>query len=212
MKDNINIYGWYFLIAAIIGDILVSWLFSLFYGDYSNLKMSISALGNPQSPVRLPFNIWMLVEGILFLLSLPAVYKYYHRVADGITNTMIACIAFFAIGACIFTCFFSVNESKDIVTIASKIHGVGSVLGFMLFLFVPLLVAILSFNNREIIIGYISILCFVAAIIFFILFIMADKESFSNTIIDNEGLWQRLNLICMYAPLVIVAVRRILEA
>ena len=124
---------------------------------------------------------------------------------------MIAFIAFFAIGACIFTCFFSVNESKDIVTIASKIHGVGSVLGFILFLFVPLLVAILSFNNRENIIGYVSILCFVVAIIFFILFIMADKERFSNTIVDNEGLWQRLNLIFMYAPLVIVAVGRILE-
>jgi len=212
MKDNINIYGWYFLIAAIIGDVLVSWLFSLFYEDYSNLKMSISALGNPQSPVRLPFNIWMFTEGILFLLALPALYKYYHPVAGRITNIMIAFIAFFAIGACIFTSFFSVNESKEIVTIASKIHGVGSVLGFILFLFVPLLVAILSFNNRENIIGYVSILCFVVAIIFFILFIMADKERFSNTIVDNEGLWQRLNLIFMYAPLVIVAVRRILEA
>jgi hypothetical protein len=40
---------------------------------------------------------------------------------------------------------------------------------------------------------------------------MADKERFSNSIIDNEGLWQRLNLIFMYAPLVIVAVGRILE-
>lgn len=85
-------------------------------------------------------------------------------------------------------------------------------MGFILFLFVPLLAAILSFINRENIIGYISILCFAAAIIFFILFIMADKDRFSNTIIDNEGLWQRLNLIFMYAPLVIVAVRRILEA
>ena len=212
MKGSIHIYGWYFLIAAVIGDVLVSWLFALFYGGYSNLKMSISALGNPQSPVRLPFNIWMFTEGILFLLALPAVYKYYHPVAGGITNTMIAFIAFFAIGACIFTCFFSVNESKDIVTTASKIHGVGSVLGFILFLFVPLLVAILSFKNRENMIGYVSILCFVAAIIFFVLFILADKERFSNTIIDNEGLWQRLNLIFMYAPLVIVAVRRILEA
>ena len=173
--------------------------------------MSISALGNPQSPVRLPFNIWMFTEGILFLLALPAVYKYYHPVAGGITNMLIAFIALFAIGACIFTCFFSVNESKDIVTTASKVHGVGSVLGFMLFLFVPLLVAILSFNNGENIIGYISILCFAVAIFFFILFIMADKERFSNSIIDNEGLWQRLNLLFMYFPLVIVALRRILE-
>ena len=54
-----------------------------------------------------------------------------------ITNTLLVFVVFFAIGACIFTCFFSVNESKEVVTLASKIHGAGSVVGFMLFLFVP---------------------------------------------------------------------------
>ena len=75
--------------------------------------MSISALGNPQSPVRIPFNVWMLIAGILFLAAIPAVYKLYHPVSGGLANTMIIFIAVFATGACIFTCFFSVNETKD---------------------------------------------------------------------------------------------------
>lgn len=44
----------------------------------------------------------------------------------------------FAVGACIFTCFFSVNETKDVVTTASKIHEAGSAIGFMLFFVLPL--------------------------------------------------------------------------
>ena len=121
---------------------------------------------------------------------------------------MIVFISMFAIGACIFTCFFSVNETKDVVTTASKIHGVGSVIGFMLFLFVPLLLAILSFKSKDVGVGVVSIICFIMALIFFVLFIMSDKPEFKNTIINNEGLWERLNLIFMYLLLLTVSVRQ----
>ncbi len=203
--------GWIALLAAMAGDIVVSWVLSLFYKEYSNIKMSISALGNPQSPVRTSFNIWMLLEGVLFLAALPALYEHYHSVSGGLTYTLVAFVAVFAIGACIFTCFFSVNETKDVVTTASKIHGAGSVIGFMLFLFVPLLIAILSFKNNESTIGIISIICFVAALVFFALFVMSDKEEFAGSAVASEGLWQRLNLICMYLPLFIIAVKGIMK-
>ncbi|MBR5421824.1 MAG: DUF998 domain-containing protein [Lachnospiraceae bacterium] len=174
------------------------------------MKMSISALGNPSSPVRIPFNIWMLVEGILFLLSLPAINKAFRTVSGGITNALLIFIIAFAIGACIFTCFFSVNESKDVVTIASKIHGAASVIGFMLFLFVPLLIGILYYKDQDRVMGTVSIISFAVSLLFFALFVMSDKPEFKNTIIDNEGLWQRLNLAFMYLPLAVTAVIRIL--
>ena len=201
--------GWYSLLAAMAGDLLVSWIISFFYNGYSSTKMSISALGNPQSPVRFAFNAWMFAEGVLFLISIPALYNFYHKVSGGITDTMLVFIAVFAIGACIFTSFFSVNESKEVVTLASKIHGAASVIGFMLFLFVPLLVALLSFKGGEKPLGIISVLCFVIAMIFFVLFVMSDKPEFSETVIANEGLWQRLNLLFMYLPLGIVAVKKL---
>ena len=204
-------FGWHALILAMAGDILVSLVLPCLYKEYSSVKMSISALGNPGSPVRIPFNIWMLMEGLMFLVTLPALYKRYYPVSAGLTYTMIAFTAIFAIGACIFTCFFSVNESKDIVTTASKIHGIGSVVGFILFLFVPLLIAILSFKSKEIGVGIVSIVCFAIAMVFFALFVMSDKPEFSNTIINNEGLWERLNLIFMYAPLLMVSVRQIIK-
>ena len=183
-------FGWYALLIAIIGDLLVSTILSLFYKEYSIATMSISALGNPKSPVRLPFNIWMFLEGVLFLLSLPVLYNRYHLTSGWITIVLIAFIAVFGVGSCIFTAFFSVNETKDIVTISSKIHGAGSALGFIVFLFVPLLLAMLSFIDGEIIIGVISIICFIISLVFFALFVMSDKKEFANTVISNEGLLQ----------------------
>jgi len=134
---------------------------------------------------------------------------WYAPVSKGLTITAIVFIAAFAVGACIFTCFFSVNESRDEVTTASKIHGAGSAVGFMLFLFVPLLTAILSFKSHDGLTCGISVACFVLSLLFFALFIMSDKEKFSKTVIANEGLWQRLNLLFMYLPLGIITVKNI---
>ena len=204
-----NKYGWFALLIAMCGDLLFSLILSFFYTGYSNLTMSISALGNPNSPVRIPFNIWMVIEGLLFLISLPAFYKTYHSVSAGLTITILIFIGAFAIGACIFTGFFSVNETKDIVTTASKIHGAGSTIGFMLFLFVPLLTGILSFKGQDNALGVICIISFILSLVFFTLFVMSDKPEFANTIIRYEGLWQRLNLLFMYIPLVTVSVKAI---
>lgn len=202
--------GWYALLIAIWGDILVPFILAPFYQGYSHMSMTISALGNPQSPVRGIFNLWMLLEGLLFLLALPAVYNYYNSVSKPLINTVIAFIAIFAVGACIFTCFFSVNETKEVVTTASKIHGIGSVIGFMLFLFVSLLLSILEFKRYDISNGVIAVVSFIIAFVFFVLFVMSDKPEFSNTIIAKEGLWQRLNILFMYIPLIVISVRNIL--
>lgn len=204
-------YGWFALLIAILGDILIPFILAPFYKGYSHMLMSISALGNPKSPVRGIFNFWMFMEGLLFLLSLPSIYNYFSSISKPLTNTVITFIAIFAVGACIFTCFFSVNETKEVVTTASKIHGIGSVIGFMLFLFVPLLLSILEFKCHEILCGVISVISFIFAMIFFVLFVMSDKSEFANTIIANEGLWQRLNILFMYIPLAVISVRNILE-
>ena len=209
--DRLNTCGWYFLIAAMAGDILVSLVLPLFYRGYSITRMSISALGNPASPVRMPFNIWMLTEGILFLLALPAIFNRFRPVSAGISIAMMVSVVLFAVGACIFTCFFSVNESKEVVTAASKIHGAGSVIGFMVFLFLPLLLAILSFKEHNTLMGSVSIASFVLAIVFFVLFVMADKPEFKGPFVDREGLWQRLNLVFMYLPLAVTSVIEIIR-
>ena len=146
---------------------------------------------------------------LLFLIAIPYFIKAYQPVARGLTITTVIFIACFAIGACIFTGFFSVNETKDVVTTASKIHGAGSTIGFMLFLFVPLLTGILCFKGQDKIVGLVCVICFIISLVFFVLFVMSDKPEFANTVISYEGLWQRLNLLFMYAPLAVIAVKKI---
>ncbi len=202
-------YGWYALLAAVVGEMIIPFILAPFYKGYQHTTMVISSLGNNNSPVRLPFNLWMLLAGVLFLLSIPSILDTYGEISKPLSIVTILFIAVFAIGACIFSCFFSVNETKDIVTTASKIHGVGSVIGFMLLLFVPLFLAILSFKSGDKISGGISVFSFVFAMLFFVLFIMSDKQEFQNTWIAKEGLWQRLNMLFMYLPLGYISIKNL---
>ncbi|WP_312353956.1 DUF998 domain-containing protein [Aminipila sp.] len=209
--DLIIKYGWHALLVVVVGEMLIPIILVPFYKGYSPTTMVISILGNPNSPVRLPFNLWMLLAGILFFAAIPGIYNAYYQVSKPLIMVSVVFIAIFAVGACIFTCFFSVNETKDVVTVASKIHGAGSAVGFLLFLFVPLLLAILSFKADDQVPGIISAISFVLALLFFVLFIMADKPQFQRTIVAKEGLWQRMNLLFMYLPLGCIAVRNILS-
>ena len=109
-------------------------------------------------------------------------------------------IATFALGAGILSGLFSVNESKEKVTFASKIHGAGSAMGFMTLMFFPLLQGISAFKSSDITQGVICIVAFVASVLFFGFFIMGDKEEFKDTIFVYEGIWERLSLFFMYVP------------
>ena len=66
----------------------------------------------------------------------------------------------------------------------------------------PLLNGIVSFKQKDIIEGIISISSFVLALIFFACFVMGDKEQFQNTILKYEGLWERFTLFCLYIPFI----------
>lgn len=202
-------YGWSALLIAVVGEMIVPLILAPFYKGYSYTTMAISTLGNGNSPVRLAFNLWMLLAGILLLLAIPAIHNSYVLISRPLTIISVAILSIFAIGACIFTCFFSVGETKEMVTTASKIHGAGSAIGFMSLLFMPLFLSILSFKVNDKLTGSLSAVSFVFALLFFVLFIMADKSQFQDTIVAKEGLWQRLNLLFMYLPLGYIAVTNI---
>ena len=47
------------LLFTIIGEFIVPWILGRFYSEYNGKIMVMSVLGNPQSPVRLVYNIWL---------------------------------------------------------------------------------------------------------------------------------------------------------
>lgn len=203
--QNSKILNW-LLIVSMIGDFAVPYLLAPFYKGYHRNLMVMSSLGNPSSPVRVFYNIRLVVLGASLIASVGVVVSKYWMTSKPLAVTVAILILTFAIGAGILSGIFSVNESKEIVTIASKIHGAGAALGFMALLFVPLFLSILSYKDNDKITGIIFAVSFVLALVFFTFFVMADKPQFHNTFIKNEGLWQRLSLLLMYFPLGYIAV------
>lgn len=120
-------------------------------------------------------------------------------------------VGIFAIGAGILSGIFSVNESKDVITTASKIHGAGAAVGFMLLLFFPLFSALLAFKMNDRRQGIVCIGAFVMALVTFVCFIMGDKEELKDTVFAYEGLWERLTLFFMYIPFLYKALQSYLQ-
>ena len=199
------------LLFTIIGEFFIPWVLEQFYAEYNGKIMVMSALGNPQSPVRLIYNLWLIWLGC-FLTFVAVVYFLSIRIRFPILAVFVLLsIGIFAIGAGFISGLFSVNESKNIVTVASKIHGISAAIGFMAFLFFPLLNGILEFKKNDFIFGVVCIIFFILALVFFICFIMGDKEQFQNTMLRYEGLWERLTLFCMYTPFVYRIVHNLLS-
>lgn len=91
---------------------------------------------------------------------------------------MLLSIGFFAVGAGLISGFFSVNESKYIVTTASKIHGIGAAIGFMALLLFPLLNGIVSYKQNGTFEAIISISSFVLSLIFLPVLLWEIRSNF----------------------------------
>lgn len=200
-----ELWFWYLIIFITVGDLVIPHLLAPFYEGYSHKNMVMSSLGNPQSPVRIYYNIWLFISGLL--LSLFSVFFYIKYNSFSVTLLLLV----FSFGAMILSSLFSVNETKEIVTLSSNIHGYGSAFGFIALLFLPLVLAISSQKYNVKYLFIVAVICFILALIFFILFIMSDKDNFNDTVINFEGIWQRLTLLFMYMPLIYIAIFNLRE-
>lgn len=203
--------SWSLLIIAIVGDFIVAYLLALFYPKYSHMKQVMSVLGNPESSVALFYNIWLVVLGILLIIS---AFNFYH-VFSPVSKSwaLIGCVLLmvFAIGAGVLSGIFSVNENKEEESMAAKIHGIGAGLGFIALAFIPLIVSLLLFKSDDYKTAALSLFFFLLSLVFFVFFVISEKEVYKDSILGLSGLWQRLFLASMYMPLLLIALKLILE-
>ena len=197
------------LLITILGEFILPWILKHFYKGYNSKTMVMSVLGSPESPVRWIYNAWLVWLGAFLLFTSALVFKNNITISSVLAVLAFISISTFAVGAGILSGLFSVNESKEKVTISSKIHGVGSAIGFMTLLFFPLLQCILAFKSNDMIQGTVCTIAFVLATLFFVFFIMGDKENFKDTVFSYEGLWERLSLFFMYVPFLYIAIHNL---
>lgn len=187
-------------IITLFTDNLLPLVLAYFYPKYSHKEMALSVLGSRQSPVKWIYNVWCILSGIVFCI---APYTLYQENSAGLTIAIWILLMIYGIGCEIISGFCPLNENRNDEDTITKIHGVASAIGFMTLLVVPLLLAILQFQISAVPVGLLSLVCFIAAFLFFCFFIMGEKEKFAKTVLRYGGLWQRLVLVFCYVPLAI---------
>lgn len=197
------------LLFTVCGEFFLPAVLARFYSGYDGKFMALSALGSPQSPVRFIYNAWLLWTGCFFTFTAWAYFEQTRTVFPVLSVLLLVSIGIFAIGAGILSGIFSVNESREVITTASQVHGVSAATGFIALLFFPLLDGIAAFRQKDIPAGILGILSFAFALVFFVCFVMGDHPPFQNTVLRYEGCWERLTLFCMYIPFVYRSLGRI---
>lgn len=64
-----------------------------FYKGYSHMTVALSSLGKVNSPVRILYNSWMLAAGVLFFLSISALFEGFRKSSFGLSLICTICIA-----------------------------------------------------------------------------------------------------------------------
>ena len=201
MKNYLSLFLPFFFAL----DLIIPFLLAPTYKGYSHLTQVMSVLGNSKAPLHLVYNIWLIVFGVAILISTLQLYPFVAQVSNSISTMLFSVIVIYALGGCILSGIFSVEETKSLETLSAKIHGYGSVIGFLLLTLAPLLIGMYFFKISDGLLGVFSLICFILAIVFFALFVMADKPNYKGTVIAFEGLWQRLSLLFMYCPIAILS-------
>lgn len=199
---------WSLALVTVAGEFALPWLLKRRYPGYDSWRMVMSVLGCGHSPVRRLYNGWLLWMGGFLTVAAAVLYGQNRALSFPLALLMGLAILVFALGAGVLAGLFSVGETKEMETAAAKIHGYGAAVGFMALLFFPLLSSLLAWRQGETLAAILDGVAFVLAVVFFILFVCADKPRFQNTAVALEGPWQRLTLLSMYLPLV----RRAAEA
>lgn len=208
---------WLFLLlpAACFMDMVLPFVLGGFCPGYRHKTMAMSSLGSKNSPVRRVYNLWLVLAGLMFLGGGYWIFQVYSDVSRSLAAACFICIAVYAVGACILAGIFSVDENpetaaKKRMSLPSLIHGVSAAVGFMSLLVSSCLFGVLLVLDGSVLFAAGCFVFFGAAALFFVLFVMSDKEQFAGTVIDSAGLWQRLTLLCMYVSLLIAAAAQIL--
>lgn len=195
-----------FLPLFLAFDLVLPFLLAPFYKGYDHLTQVMSVLGNVKAPLHFIYNSWLILFGAVLLISSFALYVEVKKTSDVLATILFITLAIYAIGGCVLSGLFPVGETKELESFAAKIHGYGSATGFLVLTFAPLCTGIYFFKVMSGWLGVFSLVCFVLALLFFVLFVMADKPKYQGTPIALEGLWQRSVLLCMYLPLAVFCI------
>ncbi|MBP1047368.1 DUF998 domain-containing protein [Enterococcus sp. BWM-S5] len=203
-------YGFYFLLMGVFSDFLTPYVLGIFYPKLNQMTAVMSLFGDVGSPVRQAFLIWSVVAGMLYVLSLPAIYQTFKDISQPLACSTAFAIGAYGIGDCIFTGVFSVDTEQAQWTFSTWVHNIGSGIGYTGFLTFPLFLFLLyrkqgnpSQSRKYLWLWFISL--FFAGIYG----LTRIPQINDLPLLSQIGLWQRISFLFNYLPIVLFAVEQI---
>jgi hypothetical protein len=183
--------------VAVTGDFIIPVIVSKHYPNYSQLHDTISTLGTKESPVKKQASTWLIAFGFLvvcFGIGQTLKFEYHTWIHWLYTWGIIA----YGVGAGMIAGIFPEDPRGVEETNSGKIHGIGAGLGSIFLLINPLLALVIDeFHGLE----WFNTVFFVIGLITFIFFLVSKQDK--KGIFALSGLWQRINLLAIYSPLLI---------
>lgn len=197
-------YGFYLMIIVILSELLIPFLFAAHYPHYNQLTMLISDFGENSSPVQPYFKAWQFLDGLLIWLTIPSFYVRFKETSALLAKLLSLSLALYALGDCIFSAFFDRTLASGF-SLEEEIHDYGSGIAFVALLVgVFLLIKLYSLESNTRLVKLFLIL-FIFSTFFMILYAAPRIPIIKTFKIPDRGLWQRLNLLFLYLPFLIVS-------
>jgi hypothetical protein len=191
--------------VAFVGDFLVTIVLGFFYPNYNHLKLVMSELGTPASPVAVWIGLLWVVFGILFIVF---AIGFALTFASGKKSVVIVAllIGLCGLGAGIGAGLFPMDSAGVEPTLFGGLHDTFAGAGFFAIAFVPLASLAVFPRKRKPGMTWLSIGVFVLGLVFLALFVVSDDIPTAVGVLFYIGLWQRLFLLIHYTYLGVIAV------
>ncbi|MBC1395909.1 DUF998 domain-containing protein [Listeria welshimeri] len=203
-------YGFYFLILAVLSDFLTPYILGIFYPGLNQMTRVMSVFGDVASPVRGAFLVWSVVSGVLFVLSLPAIYQSAIKQSRTLAILLVSAIGLYGIGDCIFTGLFSIDTEQSSWTFSTWVHNIGSGLGYAGFLIFPLFLVILYRKKAEKTLSNLYLVLLIVSLLSAGIYGLARIPAVNYLpVLDKIGFCQRISFFFNYLPMVVFGVDQI---
>ncbi|MBC1628305.1 DUF998 domain-containing protein [Listeria welshimeri] len=203
-------YGFYFLILAVLSDFLTPYILGIFYPGLNQMTRVMSVFGDVASPVRGAFLVWSVVSGVLFVLSLPAIYQSAIKQSRTLAILLVSAIGLYGIGDCIFTGLFSIDTEQASWTFSTWVHNIGSGLGYAGFLIFPLFLVILYRKKAEKTLSNLYLVLLIVSLLSAGIYGLARIPAVNYLpVLDKIGFCQRISFFFNYLPMVVFGVEQI---
>lgn len=201
-------YGFYLMILAILSESLVPFILATHYSHYNQLTMLISDFGEKTSPVQPYFKTWQLIDGLLIWSTIPSFYTRFKGTSKKLAQLLSLSLGIYGLGDCIFSAFFDRTLVSGF-SLEETIHDYGSGVAFVALLigtFILIKLYALE-SNTSLVKLFIGL--FILSTFFMILYAAPRIPIIKTFNIPYRGLWQRLNLLFLYLPFLIVSIKNL---